>query len=191
MERVLDRATALALVTGRLGPGPTLGHSRAAEACMVALAHRLGRDPDVWGLAGLVHDCDLDACGLDLAEHAVLGARILTEAGAPPEVVHAVLAHNDKAPRESLLDHALWVVDPTTGMITAAALIRPSRSTRDLEVTSIVKRMKDRRFAAAVDRDQIRACSTLLGLPLEEHLGLCLAAMDAIRDQVGLDGSDT
>ncbi|MFH1466654.1 MAG: HD domain-containing protein [Pseudomonadota bacterium] len=185
-EVTFDHGAAVDLVMRRLGPGPTLAHCRATEVCMRALAARLGRDAELWGLAGLVHDCDLDECADDLARHALRGAEILREAGAPDELVHAVLAHNDKAPRESLLDKALWVVDPTTGMITAAALIRPSRSTADLTVKSVKKRMKDQRFAAAVDRDQIQACEALLGLSLDEHLGLCLAAMDAIRDELGL-----
>jgi putative nucleotidyltransferase with HDIG domain len=184
-----DRAAALALVLGRLGEGPTFAHCLAAEACMRALARRLAEPEELWGLCGLVHDCDLDACAGDMERHALVGAELLRAAGAPEPLVHAVLAHNDKAPRMSPLDKALWVVDPTTGFITAAALIRPSRSTRDLTVASIRKRMKDRRFAAAVDRDQIAACEPLLQLPLDEHLGLCLAAMDAVRDTLGLGGT--
>lgn len=184
----MDRSTAFALVRSRLGDGPTLAHCRACEACLRDLALRLGHDPDLWGLAGLTHDLDLDECADDMTRHAEVGARVLEAAGAPPEVVHAVRAHNDQAPRESLLDQALWVVDPTTGFITAAALIRPSRSTADLSVQSVKKRMKEKRFAAAVDRDQIRACTPLLGLELEEFLGICLGAMDAVRDEIGLGG---
>ena len=183
------RAAALQLVLGRLGTGNTTNHCLAAEACMRALAEQLGQSAGLWGLAGLVHDCDLDECADDPERHALVGALVLREAGAPEELVHAVLGHNDKVERTSLLDQALWVVDPTTGMITAAALIRPSRSTADLSVKSIKKRMKDKRFAAAVDRDQIRACESLLGLTLDEHLSICLAAMDGVRDQIGLGGS--
>jgi putative nucleotidyltransferase with HDIG domain len=182
------RETAYALVLDRLGPGNTLAHCLATEACMRALAERLGEDVELWGLAGLVHDCDLDVCADDPERHALLGAEVLRGAGAPEELVHAVLGHNDKVERVSLLDKALWVVDPTTGMITAAALIRPSRSTSDLNVKSVLKRMKDTRFAAAVDRDQIRACEAQLGLELREFLGICLAAMDGIRDPLGLGG---
>jgi len=97
-----------------------------------------------------------------------------------------VLGHNDKAERTTLMARALWVVDPATGFITAAALIRPSKSTADLEVKSVAKRMKDKRFAAAVSRDQIRACEAELGIPLPEFLGICLEAMDGIRDRLGL-----
>lgn len=184
-----DRDAAWRLVFDGLGEGPTLAHSLAAEACMRALARRLGEPEELWGLCGLVHDCDLSLCGADMARHALLGADLLRAAGAPEVLVHAVLGHNDKVERRSLLDKALWVVDPTTGFVTAAALIRPSRSTRDLSVASIRKRMKDKRFAAAVDRGQIAACEAELGLPLDEHLGLCLAAMDAVRGALGLEGS--
>jgi putative nucleotidyltransferase with HDIG domain len=184
----LTRAAAYQLVLGRLGLGNTLSHCLATEACMRALAVRLGGDPERWGLAGLVHDCDLDVCADDPERHGLLGAELLRAAGAPEDVVHAVLGHNDKVERSSLMDKALWVVDPTTGMITAAALIRPSRSTGDLTVKSIKKRMKDKRFAAAVDRDQIRACEAQLGLDLGEHLGICLQAMDTVRDELGLGG---
>ncbi len=185
----LTRDAAYALVLDRLGPGNTLSHCLATEACMRALAARLGEDPELWGLAGLVHDCDLDVCADDPERHAVLGAEVLRDAGAGEAVVHAVLGHNDKVERVSLMDKALWVVDPTTGMITAAALIRPSRSTADLKVKSVKKRMKDKRFAAAVNRDQIRACEAQLGLELTEFLTICLGAMDGVRDALGLGGA--
>jgi hypothetical protein len=155
---------------------------------MRALAAHFGEDPDLWGLAGLTHDIDLDECADDLARHALVGAELLRAAGAPAAVVDAVLGHNDKAPRVSRLAKALWVVDPTTGFITACALIRPSRSTSDLTVPSVRKRMKDKRFAAAVRREQMAACEAELGLGLEQLLGLCLAAMDGVRDEIGLGG---
>jgi len=184
----MTRDEAFELVHGRLGGTHTMSHCLACEACMRALAERLGEDVDLWGLTGLVHDLDLDETADDPERHTVVGAEILREQGAPEELVQAVLGHNDKATRESLMAKALWVVDPTTGMITAAALIRPSRSTRDLKVKSVKKRMKDKRFAAAVNRDQIRACTELLGLELGDYLQLCLAAMDGVRAQIGLGG---
>jgi uncharacterized protein len=185
----MDRATAFDLVHRRLGDSHIFAHCLATEACMRALASKLDQDPDLWGTTGLVHDLDLDVCGDDLTHHGEIGARVLEGAGAPSAMVHAVRAHNDKAPRETLLDHALWVVDPTTGFITAAALVRPSRSTCDLGVSSVRKRMKEQRFAAAVNRDQIRACEALLGLDLDTFLGICIAAMDGVRDAIGLGGA--
>ncbi len=182
----MNREEAFSLVSQRIGGTHLMSHSLAAEACMRALAHRLEQDRDLWGLAGLVHDLDLDECGDDMERHALVAAAVLREHGAPEPVIHAVLCHNDKANRSSLMDHALWVVDPTTGMITAAALVRPDKSTRSLELKSIKKRMKDKRFAASVDRSQIRACTELLGLELGEFLEICLRAMDEIRHEIGL-----
>jgi predicted hydrolase (HD superfamily) len=150
------------------------------------LSEHLGGDPDLFGLAGLVHDLDLDECENDLDRHALVGAEILRQLDAPEDVIQAVLGHNDKAERTTLMAKALWVVDPTTGMITTSALVRPSKSTVDLNVKSIKKRMKDKRFAANLSRTQIRACEKELGLPLDEFLKICLEAMNAISDQIGL-----
>jgi len=185
----MRRDEGLALMRSRLKDGPTAAHCLACEACMRALAARFGEDPELWGLAGLTHDIDLDECAGDHARHALVGAEILRARGAPEAVVDAVLGHGDKAPRVSRMSKALWVVDPTTGFITATALIRPSRSTSDLPVSSVKKRMKDKRFAAAVRREQIAACEAELGLGLEEFLSVCLAAMDGVRDAIGLGGS--
>jgi hypothetical protein len=153
---------------------------------MRAIATRLGEDPDLFGLAGLVHDLDLDVCENDLDRHALLGAEILRERNAPEEVVQAVLGHNDKAERTTVIAKALWVIDPTTGMITASALVSPNKSTVDLRVKSIKKRMKDKRFAANLSRPQITACKDELGLPLDDFLKICLDAMNTTRNQIGL-----
>lgn len=165
------------LVLARLGEGPTFDHCIATERCMAALARRFGEDAELWGLTGLVHDMDLDACEPDLSNHTLIAKHVLERIGAPREMITAVLAHNDKAPRTTLLDKALWVTDPTTGMITATSLVLPSRNVADVQVTSVKKRMKDKRFAAAVNRDQIRACETELVIPLDEFLELCIKAM--------------
>ena len=174
------------MVRGRLGDSATLAHCLACEACMGALAVKFGEPEELWRLAGLVHDMDLDVCADDPARHGLLAAELLRAEGVKEEVVHAVLAHCDKGERTTKLDRALWVVDPTTGFITASALIRPSKSTADLTVKSIKKRMKDKRFAAAVSREQIRASETEIGLPLDDFLGICLESMNSIRDQLRL-----
>ncbi len=184
----MTRQEAYDLVLSRLGDSPTFAHSLACEACMKALATRLDEDTELWGITGLVHDLDLDVCKDDPERHTLVAADVLRELEMPESLVTAVLGHNDKAERTSLLAKALWVVDPTTGFITAAALIRPSKSTADLKVKSIKKRMKDKRFAAAVNRDQIRACSSELNLELDDFLILCLEAMNGIREKIGLGG---
>ncbi|MBI5544300.1 MAG: HDIG domain-containing protein [Deltaproteobacteria bacterium] len=185
----MNRDEALQLVRSRLGDSATTKHSLAAEACMRKLAQRFGEDVELWGLAGLVHDLDLDVCQNDLERHTVVGAEVLAAAGAPKAVIQAVLGHNDKATRVTRMDKALWVVDPTTGFITASALIRPSKSTCDLEADSVKKRMKDKRFSAAINRDQIKACKELLGLELDDYLALCIQAMNEIRVELGLAGA--
>jgi putative nucleotidyltransferase with HDIG domain len=184
----MTRDEAFELVKGRLGGTATLAHCLACESCMRALAERFSEDAELWGLTGLVHDLDLDECQGDIERHAVVGAGILRHLGVDEAVVHAVLGHNNKVERTSLMDKAMWVVDPTTGFITAAALIRPSKSTADLKVKSIKKSMKDKRFAAAVNRDQMRACQEEIGLDFDEFLTICLKAMDSIRDSIGLGG---
>jgi putative nucleotidyltransferase with HDIG domain len=185
----MTRDEALKLVHGRLGDSHLFHHCLATEACMRALAERFGEDVELWGLSGLVHDLDLDECETDLDRHALVGAEVLREHRAPAAVVDAVLGHNDKAERTTLMAQALWVVDPATGMIAAAALVRPSRSTSDLTVKSVKKRMKDKRFAAAVSRNQIRACGEALNLGLDEFLDICLRAIDQIRDEIGLQST--
>ena len=182
----MTRDEAYALVKKRLGDTPTLGHVLACEACMRSLAHRFNQDVETWGFAGLVHDLDLDECANDPARHTLVAAELLRASGVGEPIVQAVLGHNNKAERTTLMSKALWVVDPTTGFITASALIRPSKSTSDLTVESIKKKMKDKRFAAAVNRDQIRACERELDLSLDEFLAICLGAMDAIRNDIGL-----
>jgi len=186
----MKRDDAYELVRERLGDSATLAHCLACEACMEALAERLGENREMWGLAGLVHDLDLDECQGDADRHALVAAEVLRAKEVDEAIIHAVLAHNDKAPRESLMDKALWVVDPTTGFITASALVRPSKSTRDLTIKSIKKRMKDKRFAAAVNRQQIKDCQSEIDLELSEFLAICLAAMDGIRDHIGLGGTN-
>ena len=184
----MTRDEAYNLVFARLGDSPTMAHSLSCEACMKALAKHIGEESELWGLTGLVHDLDLDVCRDDPDRHTLVGAEVLRKNRFPETVVQAMLGHNDKAERLTPMAKALWVVDPTTGFITAAALIRTSKSTSDLKIKSIKKRMKDKRFAAAVNRDQIRACSSEINIELDEFLTLCLKAMDEIRDQIGLGG---
>ena len=165
------------LVRGRLGEGPTLDHCLATERCMMALAHRFDENVPLWGLTGLAHDLDLDECETDLSNHTLIAQQVLQSIDAPSEMIAAILGHNDKGPRLTLMDRALWVTDPTTGMITASSLVLPSKNVADVKVSSVKKRMKDKRFAASVNREQIRACESELGIPLEDFLELCIRAM--------------
>jgi putative nucleotidyltransferase with HDIG domain len=171
-------------------------HMLAVEAAMRAYARRFGEDEEYWGTIGLVHDFDYEkhpAMGGDVPEeerHCFAGARILRERGWPEEAVEDVLSHADYAgvPRNTLLRRALYAVDELTGLITAVALVRPSRSLQDVTVQSVRKKWKDKAFAAAVDRAAIERGAAELGIPLDEHIGIVLAAMQAIASELGLAG---
>lgn len=160
-------------------------HMLATEAVMAGLAGLLGEDVEAWAKAGLVHDLDYDQTADDTARHGLLSAEMLEEMGFPPDIVHAVKAHNDHAPRESAMDKALYASDPVTGLIVAAALMHPSKKLAELDVPFVMRRFDEKRFAAGANRDNIRTCSDL-GLTLEEFLGVAISSMQKISDELGL-----
>jgi predicted hydrolase (HD superfamily) len=174
-----------ALLTEHLKTDYLLKHLLAAEVCMKALAARLGGDEATWAAAGLMHDLDLDIVQADPARHGLVTAEILTSNGYGDEIVHAVLAHAGHKPPETTLEKALVAVDPTTGFIVAAVLVRPDKKIEGLEARSVRKRMKEKRFAANVDRDQMHSIEKV-GLPLDDFLELCLGAMKRIAPELGL-----
>jgi putative nucleotidyltransferase with HDIG domain len=166
-------------------------HMLAVEAGMRAYARRFDEDEELWATVGLVHDFDYDQNpDLTVEGHPVVGARILRERDWPEEVVHAVLSHADYTgvPRESRMEKALYAVDELTGLITAVALVRPSKSIHDVKIKSVRKKWKDKSFAAAVDRQEIEKAADDLGIELWEHVGVVLAAMQGIAGELGLGG---
>jgi putative nucleotidyltransferase with HDIG domain len=181
----MNREDAWKLVTEHLKTDHLLKHVLATEACMKSVARRLGEDESVWGLAGLVHDLDLDMVNADPDRHGKVTAGILEENGYSEEIIHAVLAHAGHRPPESRMEKAICAVDPTTGFIVAATLVRPDKKIDGLELKSVRKRMKDKRFAANVDREQMRSIEAL-GIDFNEYLGLCIEAMKAIGPRIGL-----
>jgi uncharacterized protein len=165
-----------------------LNHCYASEAVLKALARRLGKDEEQWGLAGLLHDIDIELVEGDLNRHGVDAERILTEQGVDPEIVEAVVMHNELATgRERILDlhHALAAGETVTGLIVATALVYPDRKVGSVKAKSVVKRMKERAFAASVSRENIMECEKL-GITLEEFVGIALQAMQGISDRLGL-----
>jgi hypothetical protein len=162
-------------------------HMLACEAIMRALAERFGEDPDVWGLAGLGHDLDSEDTEADFTRHGAEAAAALEALGAPAEVVHAVAAHNPAtgASAESRLDVALIVADQLSGLVTAAALIRPDKELAGVQLKSLRKRYREGAFARGVDRAAIARCSEL-GLELDDVLALGLEAMQGIAPDLGL-----
>ncbi|MCD6453207.1 MAG: HD domain-containing protein [Dehalococcoidales bacterium] len=162
-------------------------HMLATEAIMRALAQRLGEDEDEWGLTGLLHDIDMDLIEGDMSTHGKLGADLARELGASEAMCHAIRCHNPAhhIPRETRLDKALFCADPLTGLITAAALVRPDKKLASLKASSVVKKFKEKGFAAGVDRQQIALCSEL-GLERNEFIELGLKAMQGIAGDLGL-----
>lgn len=182
----MDRDTALNLLTSNVKNKNLRKHCLACEAVLGALAKHFGEDEHTWRLAGLVHDVDYDQTADSPDEHARIGAELLEQAGLDSGIVHAVLAHADKAPRESRLDKALWCIDPLTGLIVAGALIRPEKKLSAIDTQFVLNRMKEKSFARSANREQIRACEQELGLSLEEFVGIGLKAMQEISDELGL-----
>jgi uncharacterized protein len=184
---VISRDEAFALVEERIGQRNLINHSVATEIIMRALAERLGEsadDVERWALAGLLHDLDYAETADDPARHGMASAEELAGL-VDDEMLHAILAHADKAPRESAMDHALWCADPTTGFIVAAALVRPEKDLAGVAVKSLKKRWKESAFAKGASREQMAGCEQL-GLERDEYLQLALAAMQARASEVGL-----
>ncbi len=154
---------------------------------MRALARRLGEDEEEWGLTGLLHDIDVELTEGDMSSHSKLGADLAKELGASEAMVHAIRCHNEAhgVPRETRLDKALFCVDPLTGLITAAALVRPDKKLAGLGAKSVIKRFKEKSFAAGANREQISLCSEI-GLELGEFIELGLTAMQEISSDLGL-----
>ena len=162
-------------------------HMLATEAIMRALAKRFGEDKKEWGLTGLLHDIDVELTEDDPGSHSKLGADLARALGATEAMAHAILCHNEAhgIHPETRLDKALLCADPLTGLITAAALVRPDKKLAGLSVGSIMKRFKEKRFAAGVNREQIALCREL-GIELEEFIALGLEAMQRVAADLGL-----
>jgi putative nucleotidyltransferase with HDIG domain len=186
---VISHDDALALVRQRIPNANLVNHSVATEIIMEALAGHLGlpdADRERWALAGLLHDLDYAETGEDPAQHGLVTAELL-DGQVDDEMLHAILAHAEKAPRETAMDTALYCADPTTGFIVAAALVRPDKDLRAVEVRSLLKRWKEKAFARGANREQMAVCEEL-GFTREEFLALALAAMQARADEIGFQG---
>jgi putative nucleotidyltransferase with HDIG domain len=188
------RAAALALVHEWTASESLRKHMLSVECAMRAYAARLGADVEAWGVAGLIHDFDYerypnDAQAAD-AEHPTEGVRHLRQLGWPEEICDAVMghAHYTGVPRVTLMAKALFAVDELTGLITACALVKPSKAVADVDVPGVRKKMKDKAFARGVNRDDIIQGAEALGVPLDEHIGIVLAAMQADAAALGLAG---
>jgi putative nucleotidyltransferase with HDIG domain len=185
----VTREEALALVREFVKNEALVRHMLAVEAAMRWYAASFDEDPEPWGLSGLLHDFDWEIHPT-LENHPQDGASILRTRGVPEPIVRCVLSHAEHTGvvRQSRMEHALLACDEITGLITAVALVRPSRSLLDMQVSSVRKKWKDGRFAANVRRDEIERGAAELGLDLWEHVGNVLRAMSGIASDLGLDG---
>ena len=183
----MTREEALNSVKANVENENLIKHMLATEAIMRAIARYLGEDEGEWGLAGLLHDIDAELTQGDMHAHSKLGADLARELGANEVVVHAILYHNEAhgIPRETKLDEALFCVDPLTGLITAAALVRPDKKLASLEAKSVIKKFKQKGFAAGVNRQQITQC-TEIGIEFDQFIKLGLMAMQAVAADLDL-----
>jgi putative nucleotidyltransferase with HDIG domain len=188
----LDRDRALALMHEYTPSDALRKHMYAVETAMRAMAARAGEDVEAWGLVGLMHDFDYErfpnASHSATEEHPAEGVRILTAMGLPEASGRAILGHASYTgvPHETPMARALFAVDELCGFLVACALVRPSRSLQDLEVSSVKKKLKDKAFARGVSRDDVIQGAAELGVPLDEHIAFVLEALRPEEHWIGL-----
>ena len=184
----MEREKALKLLNEFVKDEKMRIHCLASEAVLRALARRLGEDEVKWGLAGLLHDIDVEVTDADPEKHALQAERILDGYNLDPDIIDAITMHNEKATgkeRSTLFQHALAAGETITGLVYATALVYPDRKIASVKPRSVVKRMKEKAFAASVSRDHILECEKI-GIPLPEFAELAVNAMKEISDEIGL-----
>ena len=190
-----SRESALALMREYTASESLRAHMLSVEAAMRAYATRFGEDPERWGLTGLMHDFDYERFPNDAhsatEEHPAEGVRILRARGYPEDMLQAILGHATYCgvSRDTTMAKALFAVDELTGLITASALVRPSRSVLDLDGRSVRKKMKDKGFARGVSREDVLQGASELGVDLDEHIQFVIEAMRPVAHSIGLHGS--
>jgi putative nucleotidyltransferase with HDIG domain len=172
-------------------------HMLSVEAAMRAYAVKFGEDEERWGLAGLLHDFDYEKYPNEAHsatdEHPAEGVRVLRSKGYPEDILQAILGHAQYSgvPRESKMARTLFAVDELTGLITATALVRPTKNIHEVEVRSVRKKMKDKAFARGVSREDVVNGAAELGVDLDEHIAFVIAAMQARSADLGLSGTNS
>jgi putative nucleotidyltransferase with HDIG domain len=170
-------------------------HALAVEACVRAYARKTGANEDLWSLTALLHDFDYERWPNDAhspsEEHPAGGSAILRERGYPEEMIRAIVTHADycNIPRVTPLEHTLFACDELAGFLTACSLVKPSKSIFEVEADSVKRKLKDKAFARGVNRDDVRKGAEELGIPIEEHIAFCIAAMRESADALGLRGT--
>ena len=184
----MSREEALKLLKENLFNQNLIKHCFAVEAIMRALAQKFGEDEEKWALTGLLHDIDYEKVKDDLSQHSLVGAKMLEDLGLDKDICQAVKVHNEAHGilPETLLDKALFITDPLTGLIVAATLVLPSKKIADLTVENVLNRFKEKAFARGANREIMGKCEELLDLKLEEFVDIGLKAMQGISEDLGL-----
>jgi putative nucleotidyltransferase with HDIG domain len=191
LQLIMNRADAWALLTEYTTSESLRKHALAVEAAVRGYARKFGENEEEWGTTALLHDFDYERWPT-LGDHPNKGSEILREKGYPEWMIRAILSHAMEitgVARESLLEKTLFACDELAGFITAASLVRPSKSILDLEASSVKKRMKDKAFARGVKREDLVDGAALLGIPLEEHIANVIGFMRERADELGLRGT--
>jgi putative nucleotidyltransferase with HDIG domain len=189
-----SRDEALAIVHEYTASDSLRKHMLSVEAAMRAYAEKFGEDADRWGITGLVHDFDYERFPNDAhsptEEHPAEGVRILRARGFPEDILEAILGHArySGVPRVSKMAKTLFAVDELTGLITATALVRPTKNIMEVEAKSVRKKMKDKAFARGVNREDVTEGAADLGVDLDEHIAFVISAMQGIAPELGLAG---
>jgi len=191
----MTRDEALALMHEHTQSPSLRQHMLAVEAAMRAYAAKFGDDPEAWGIVGLLHDYDYEKFPNQEHSptdgHPTWGVGQLRERGVPEALCRAILGHATYSgvPRDTVMAKSLFAVDELCGFLVACALVRPSKSFADLEVSSVKKKLKDKAFARGVNRDEVRQGAEELGVPLDDHIAFCIQALRPVEGALGLGGS--
>lgn len=183
----MNRDAAWELLTEYTQNPSLIKHALAVEATMRALARKYGADEEEWGLVGLLHDFDYERYP-QLPDHPLEGGKILREKGYPEHVIHAIGSHAlpERFPRNTLLDKAIFAADELSGFVVAVTLVRPSKSLAEVNVVAVRKKLKDKRFAAGVNRQDVEDGAAALEVPLDEHIAFVIEALRAVAADLGL-----
>jgi putative nucleotidyltransferase with HDIG domain len=181
----MKREEAVELLRQHLKNKNLVKHCLAVEACMRAVAARLGHDPEPWGLAGILHDLDYEVTEKSPEFHTTETVKILREKGVDEGIIHAVQAHAGKVPCQTPMDWAIFSIDPLTGLIIAATLMHPDKKLKSIDAEFVKRRYKEKSFARGARREEIEQCSNL-GLDLDEFITIAVAAMQGIDRDLGL-----
>ena len=191
----MDRDDAVALMNEHTQSASLRQHMLAVEAAMRAYAAKFGEDPESWGVVGLLHDFDYEKYPNQehspTEGHPAWGVNLLRSKGVAEPLLRAILGHATYSgvPRDTQMAKTLFAVDELCGFLVACALVRPSKSFRDLEVSSVKKKLKDKAFARGVNRDEVRQGAEELGVPLDDHITFCIQALRPVEPTLGLGGA--